>query len=178
MTPSQCQMCNCNNHASSCVYDAVLEGGECVACMHNTTGGQCERCSDGYVDSHPLRVFNTNFDSFCTFSHHVFVLSLSIGMILLQVLSTGCHHGPHVAHSLHRMRLQHRGRVDRGVSPRRVCRRRQRRQSWGLRVQAEGGGLPMRHVSGRVHEPSRIQRSWVRLVFDMLIGWLGCGQHV
>jgi hypothetical protein len=48
VTPSTCVQCACNNHATLCEYDAVLEGGTCSDCSDNTTGGQCERCLDGF----------------------------------------------------------------------------------------------------------------------------------
>lgn len=46
-----CQLCNCNNHATSCHFDPVvfefsgrLSGGVCDNCQHNTTGMHCEQC--------------------------------------------------------------------------------------------------------------------------------------
>ncbi|XP_019863641.1 PREDICTED: usherin-like, partial [Amphimedon queenslandica] len=53
-----CIICNCNNHADSCVYNATLDpfpdsfdsggGGVCTNCQDNTEGRYCESCSDGY----------------------------------------------------------------------------------------------------------------------------------
>ncbi|XP_049762590.1 laminin subunit alpha-1 [Schistocerca cancellata] len=40
----ECRKCNCNGHAATC--NPVT--GECLACEHNTTGGHCEICADGY----------------------------------------------------------------------------------------------------------------------------------
>eukprot|EP00794_Sanderia_malayensis_P020024 gene20024-21985_t len=49
-----CKKCNCNNHATSCTYNRLLDsnpndraslgGGVCDNCMHNTTGRFCHTC--------------------------------------------------------------------------------------------------------------------------------------
>lgn len=46
-----CQLCNCNNHATSCHFDEAVfhfsegvSGGVCDNCQHNTTGIHCEQC--------------------------------------------------------------------------------------------------------------------------------------
>ncbi|CAG9760320.1 unnamed protein product [Ceutorhynchus assimilis] len=46
-----CKRCNCNNHATSCHFDAALfetkgrvSGGVCDGCQHNTMGSNCEQC--------------------------------------------------------------------------------------------------------------------------------------
>ncbi|KAJ8412020.1 hypothetical protein AAFF_G00142870 [Aldrovandia affinis] len=39
-----CERCNCNGHASSCDTDS----GECLQCLHNTAGPNCERCMPGF----------------------------------------------------------------------------------------------------------------------------------
>jgi len=43
--------CNCNNHASTCHFDAAVfeasgqvSGGVCDDCEHNTVGHKCEQC--------------------------------------------------------------------------------------------------------------------------------------
>ena len=38
--------CQCNNHATSCVYNATLGHGECKNCIDNTHGVKCELCKD------------------------------------------------------------------------------------------------------------------------------------
>ncbi|XP_069740233.1 laminin subunit alpha-5 isoform X2 [Narcine bancroftii] len=59
---NECEPCNCNSHASECVYDPDVHmrqgslnrhgqyegGGVCIDCRHNTAGVNCERCVDGY----------------------------------------------------------------------------------------------------------------------------------
>ena len=41
---NQCEACECNNHATSCVYNTTLDTGVCTGCTDNTTGAQCEIC--------------------------------------------------------------------------------------------------------------------------------------
>ncbi|XP_060515754.1 laminin subunit beta-1 isoform X2 [Cylas formicarius] len=50
-----CKRCNCNNHATSCHFDAALfearghvSGGVCDGCQHNTMGSNCEQCKPFY----------------------------------------------------------------------------------------------------------------------------------
>ena len=53
-----CVKCECNEHASSCVYNQSLDtspnsrtqggGGVCVDCQHNTTGRFCETCKERF----------------------------------------------------------------------------------------------------------------------------------
>lgn len=35
--------CQCNNHTNTCTGAS-----SCTNCQHNTTGGRCEKCRDGY----------------------------------------------------------------------------------------------------------------------------------
>ncbi|KAL3985881.1 Laminin EGF-like (Domains III and V) family protein [Acanthocheilonema viteae] len=35
--------CMCNKHSTEC-----NENGECLSCLHNTTGSQCENCAEGF----------------------------------------------------------------------------------------------------------------------------------
>ncbi|XP_059150751.1 laminin subunit beta-1-like [Physella acuta] len=49
--PYVCKKCNCNDHATSCHFDAALfkasgekSGGVCDNCMHNTQGINCQEC--------------------------------------------------------------------------------------------------------------------------------------
>lgn len=41
---NQCEACECNDHASSCIYNATLSSGMCSDCGDNTEGSQCELC--------------------------------------------------------------------------------------------------------------------------------------
>ena len=53
-----CVKCECNEHASSCVYNQSLDtspnsrtqggGGVCIDCQHNTTGRFCEVCKERF----------------------------------------------------------------------------------------------------------------------------------
>ena len=53
-----CVKCECNEHASSCVYNQSLDtspnsrtqggGGVCIDCQHNTTGRFCEACKERF----------------------------------------------------------------------------------------------------------------------------------
>ncbi|KAF5272841.1 hypothetical protein FQR65_LT00437 [Abscondita terminalis] len=56
-----CKKCNCNNHATSCHFDAAVyeqtgrvSGGVCDGCKHNTMGSNCEHCKPFYYKD-PLR---------------------------------------------------------------------------------------------------------------------------
>lgn len=48
---NECEMCSCNGHSSSCVYNSTLDTGICEDCNDNTQGPQCESCVDFYY--HP-----------------------------------------------------------------------------------------------------------------------------
>lgn len=43
-----CEMCECNGHATSCVYEINSQAGICVNCTDNTRGSNCESCLDFY----------------------------------------------------------------------------------------------------------------------------------
>ncbi|XP_061588324.1 laminin subunit alpha-3-like isoform X2 [Cololabis saira] len=59
---NECQPCQCFSHASDCYYDPEVErkgasldtfgrysgGGVCINCQHNTAGGNCETCTEGF----------------------------------------------------------------------------------------------------------------------------------
>ncbi|BFZ05662.1 hypothetical protein BsWGS_08701 [Bradybaena similaris] len=47
-TANECTMCECNDHALSCVYNATYGRGVCQACLHNTRGYHCQLCVDTY----------------------------------------------------------------------------------------------------------------------------------
>ncbi|XP_037819776.1 laminin subunit alpha-1-like [Lucilia sericata] len=44
----QCEICQCNDHAETCIYDRFLERGVCQDCRNNTTGNECEFCLNGF----------------------------------------------------------------------------------------------------------------------------------
>lgn len=69
-----CERCDCNNHAESC--DART--GQCVNCLHHTTGSKCDRCLSGYYGNPtlgtpydckrcacPLEIPSNNFSPTC-----------------------------------------------------------------------------------------------------------------
>ena len=44
-----CDQCTCNNNIDARVPDSCdVNTGECLRCMYNTEGFNCERCSSGY----------------------------------------------------------------------------------------------------------------------------------
>ncbi|XP_028394884.1 laminin subunit beta-2-like [Dendronephthya gigantea] len=45
---NECQKCNCNEHATSCIYNATIGRGHCINCKDNTTGAYCHACADGF----------------------------------------------------------------------------------------------------------------------------------
>ena len=45
-TSSLLYLIHCNNHATSCVYNATLGHGECKNCIDNTHGVKCELCEE------------------------------------------------------------------------------------------------------------------------------------
>lgn len=50
----QCRPCNCNGHADlSSPFNPVCDSrtGECLNCMHNTDGFNCEKCKAGFYRS-------------------------------------------------------------------------------------------------------------------------------
>ncbi|KAK6194778.1 hypothetical protein SNE40_000338 [Patella caerulea] len=46
---NECQKCACNDHATSCRYDATLGYGVCEGCANNTRGEFCDQCNPGYT---------------------------------------------------------------------------------------------------------------------------------
>ena len=46
-----CEMCECNGHAASCMFNATIGTGVCVGCTDNTRGMQCEFCQDFFYRS-------------------------------------------------------------------------------------------------------------------------------
>lgn len=48
---NQCEACECNNHAESCVYNSISNSGVCVDCAENTQGNQCQLCLPLFYNS-------------------------------------------------------------------------------------------------------------------------------
>ncbi|KAM5299082.1 multiple epidermal growth factor-like domains protein 9 [Ctenodactylus gundi] len=48
---SICTLCQCHGHVDPIKTPKICkpESGECINCLHNTTGFQCENCLEGYV---------------------------------------------------------------------------------------------------------------------------------
>ena len=44
----QCEKCECNGHADSCVYDDELGHGRCENCKDNTAGPKCDQCAKNF----------------------------------------------------------------------------------------------------------------------------------
>uniref|UniRef100_A0AAY4AIB8 Uncharacterized protein n=1 Tax=Denticeps clupeoides TaxID=299321 RepID=A0AAY4AIB8_9TELE len=54
---NQCVMCNCSDHADTCVFDPEQyrrsgSGGRCVGCRDNTDGAHCEHCRSNFFRRH------------------------------------------------------------------------------------------------------------------------------
>ena len=47
---NECEMCECNQHASACVYDTELGAGRCLSCRDNTQGTNCQECVPFYYN--------------------------------------------------------------------------------------------------------------------------------
>ena len=65
--------CNCNNHSSSCVFDASLysstgSGGRCIDCANNTAGPHCNECAPGYYAQANVSVSSVDYCK-CKFIH-------------------------------------------------------------------------------------------------------------
>ena len=51
-TPNDCQPCECNNLAATCVANSTASNGhQCVGCRSNSIGDQCEDCESGYYNN-------------------------------------------------------------------------------------------------------------------------------
>ncbi|XP_046682808.1 laminin subunit beta-1 isoform X2 [Homalodisca vitripennis] len=62
-----CRRCNCNNHATSCHFDAAVfeltgrvSGGVCDGCQHNTMGRNCEQCKQFFYREPSLEFSDPN----------------------------------------------------------------------------------------------------------------------
>ena len=44
----ECELCECNGLADSCVYDEDIKQGRCIDCQRNTDGANCQNCSAGF----------------------------------------------------------------------------------------------------------------------------------
>ena len=44
----ECEKCDCNGLADSCVYDDLLGHGRCIDCQDNSDGPKCETCKKGF----------------------------------------------------------------------------------------------------------------------------------
>lgn len=51
---SICMKCQCHGHVDPFKTPKICkpESGECINCLHNTTGFRCEKCLEGYVRDH------------------------------------------------------------------------------------------------------------------------------
>ena len=55
---NECEMCICNNHATSCEYDSDLSLGVCSNCTDNTSGNNCETCNPLYYNPPAVPIFS------------------------------------------------------------------------------------------------------------------------
>ncbi|XP_050395638.2 laminin subunit alpha-3 isoform X1 [Patella vulgata] len=65
-TPNECTKCECNDHATSCMYNSTVGRGVCIDCQHNTTGQHCEECVQGFFPNTTLPLNDTQRCTECS----------------------------------------------------------------------------------------------------------------
>ena len=60
-----CEICQCNNHSDSCMYDPASETGVCIGCADNTRGAECESCVDFYFHQPGVSLNDPNTCTVC-----------------------------------------------------------------------------------------------------------------
>jgi len=69
--------CECHDHADSCTFNTELGHAVCDSCQHNTAGGQCEQCAEGFFRNTSASL---NDSDVCLRQQHYFVIFSVVAM--------------------------------------------------------------------------------------------------